>query len=130
MTDISLESLIRVFNKMRDKKEGLDSEVKALEHKMAAIKVAINDMMREEGMESIRTTAGTAYRTLKTTYSPTDWGIMHNFIMERHLPDLLEKRLHQGNMKKYLEENPEDVPPGLNSLMEYSVTVKRSKNGQ
>ena len=29
---------------------------------------------------------------------------MYSFIMERHLPDLLEKRLHQGNMKKYLEE--------------------------
>jgi hypothetical protein len=31
-------------------------------------------------------------------------------------------------MKSYLEEHPEDLPPGLNSNMEYSVTVKRNKN--
>jgi hypothetical protein len=45
------------------------------------------------------------------------------------VPELLEKRLHQTNTKAFLEENPELLPPGLNANMEYSVTIKRSKNG-
>ena len=53
---------------------------------------------------------------------------MYQFILDHDMTELLEKRLHQGNVKKYLEENPEDVPPGLNSTMEYSVTVKGVKN--
>lgn len=129
MADMNIDTLVRVFNKMRAKKEELDLELKGLEGQMNRIKVAIGDQMREAGMESIRTADGTAYRTIKTTYSPTDWGLMHQFIMERDLPQLLEKRLHQGNMKAYLEEHPDDIPPGLNSNMEYSVTIRRSKNG-
>lgn len=129
MSDMNIDTLVRVFNKMRAKKDELDLELKNLEGQMGRIKIAIGDQMREAGMESIRTADGTAYRTVKTTYIPTDWGLMHQFIMDRELPQLLEKRLHQGNIKAYLEENPEDIPPGLNSNMEYSVTIRRSKNG-
>jgi hypothetical protein len=54
---------------------------------------------------------------------------MHKFILEHEVPDLLEKRLQQTNLKAFLEENPDLIPPGLNANNEYSVTVKRSKNG-
>jgi hypothetical protein len=53
---------------------------------------------------------------------------MNKFILEHGLPDLLEKRIHQTNMKAFLEENPDELPPGLNANMEYSVTIRRSKN--
>jgi hypothetical protein len=52
---------------------------------------------------------------------------MGKFILEHQVPDLLEKRIHQGNMKQFLEENPELLPPGLNSDSEYTVTVRRKK---
>jgi hypothetical protein len=128
MTEIPLEKLVGVYIKMRTKKELLEGEAKQIDNQMREVKVAINDRMRETGLDSIRTAAGTAYRTVKTTYAPSDWGLMYQFILDHNMPELLEKRLHQGNVKKYLEENPEDVPPGLNSTMEYSVTVKGVKN--
>ena len=128
MTDVSLEKLVGVFIKMRDKKELLEAEAKKIDTQMRTIKVAISDSMRESGMESIKTKEGLVYRTVKTTYSTSDWASMHEFILNHQLPDLLEKRIHQGNMKAYLEEHPEELPPGLNSNMEYSVTVKGVKN--
>jgi len=129
MTDISLDKLVSVFVKMRDKKELLDAELNGLEKQMRQVKLAISDTMRESGMESIRTGAGTAYRTVKTTYGTNDWASMHEFVLEHKMPELLEKRIHQGNMKTYLEEHPDELPPGLNSNMEYSVTIKGAKNG-
>jgi hypothetical protein len=54
---------------------------------------------------------------------------MGKFILEHGVPELLEKRIQQTNMRVFLEENPDLLPPGLNSNMEYSVTIKRSKNG-
>ena len=54
---------------------------------------------------------------------------MNKFILEHSVPELLEKRIHQTNMKVFLEEHPDVLPPGLNANMEYSVTIKRSKNG-
>jgi hypothetical protein len=51
---------------------------------------------------------------------------MHKFILEHGVPELLEKRLQQTNMRAFLEENPELLPPGLNSNAEYSVTIRRN----
>ena len=52
---------------------------------------------------------------------------MNNFIIEHKAVDLLEKRIHQSNMKQFLEENPEVLPPGLNVDAEYTITVRRKK---
>jgi hypothetical protein len=41
---------------------------------------------------------------------------------------LLEKRLHQTNMKQFLEENPDLKPAGLNIDSEYTIVVRRGKN--
>jgi hypothetical protein len=50
---------------------------------------------------------------------------MGRFVVENNAPDLLEKRLHQGNVKQFIENNPDLVPPGLNVDSEYSITVRR-----
>jgi hypothetical protein len=50
---------------------------------------------------------------------------MGKFIVEHKVPELLEKRIQQTNMKQFLEEHPELLPPGLNVDSEYTVTVRR-----
>ena len=131
--DLSLEKLIRVYIKMREKKAELSQELEAkisdMDEKMKTVKSGILEHMKEIGADSLRTDAGTVYRTVRTTYSTNDWDSMNKFILEHSVPELLEKRLHQTNMRVFLEEHPDMLPPGLNSNMEYSVTVKRSKNG-
>lgn len=130
---VPLEKLIRVYIKMRDKKaeltQELEEKIAEVEAGMKTVKTGILDHMKEIGAESLRTDVGTVYRTVRTTYSTTDWESMHKFILEHGVPELLEKRIQQTNMKAYLEEHPDLLPPGLNANMEYSVTVKRSKNG-
>ena len=131
--DISIEKLTRVYIKMREKKAEVTHELEAkideLDESMKKVKSAILDHMKEIGAESLRTDAGSIYRTVRTTYSTNDWESMNKFILEHSVPELLEKRIHQTNMKVFLEEHPDVLPPGLNANMEYSVTIKRSKNG-
>ena len=50
---------------------------------------------------------------------------MYKFIAEQEVPEFLEKRLNQGNVKQFLEENPESVPPGLNVDSEYIISVRK-----
>ena len=133
MTDeLPIEKLTRVYIKMRDKKDELSRELEEkigeLEADMKRVKLAILDHMKELNAESLRTNSGTVFRTVRTTYSTNDWDSMNKFILEHGLSDLLEKRIHQTNMKAFLEENPDELPPGLNANMEYSVTIRRSKN--
>ena len=130
---VPLEKLTRVYIKMRDKKAELEAELEnqvgKLENDMGTVKAAILNHMKSLGVESLRTDAGTVYRTVRTKYSTSDWESMGKFILEHGVPELLEKRIQQTNMRVFLEENPDLLPPGLNSNMEYSVTIKRSKNG-
>jgi hypothetical protein len=51
---------------------------------------------------------------------------MHKFILEHEVPEFLEKRLHQGAVKGFLEENPDLLPKGLNVDSEYAVTVRKA----
>jgi len=131
--EVPLEKLTRVYIKMRDKKaeltRELEDEIGKVEAAMKSVKTAILDHMKSIGAESLRTESGLVYRTVKTTYSTTDWESMGKFILEHGVPELLDKRIQQTNMKAFLEDNPDVLPPGLNANMEYSVTIKRSKNG-
>ena len=126
-----LEKWTRIYIKMREKKAELSHELEEkiakVERDMHTIKTAILDHMKEIGAESLRTEAGLVYRTVKTKYATSDWESMNKFILEHGVPELLVKSINQANMKAFLEEHPDLLPPGLNANAEYSVTIKRSK---
>jgi hypothetical protein len=97
----------------------------ALKDKMAKVKGALLEHCKEHNVESVRTAEGVFSRTLKQSYWTNDWESMGKFVVEHQAPELFEKRLHQGNVKQFLEEHPELLPPGLNVESQYSVTVRR-----
>jgi hypothetical protein len=45
--------------------------------------------------------------------------------MEHNVPEFLEKRLNQTNVKAFIEENPDVVPKGLNVDSEYIISVRK-----
>ena len=59
------------------------------------------------------------------TVLDSDWESMHKFILEEGVPELLDKRVNQTNMRQYLEENPDVVPMGLNVDSEYTLSVRK-----
>lgn len=126
---IPVEKLVKIYLKMRDKHGELSQQFKqteeALKDQMAKIKGALLDHCKEHSVESVRTSEGLFFRTTKQSYWTNDWESMGNFIVEHQVPELFEKRLNQGNMKQFLEENPDLLPPGLNVESQYSVTVRR-----
>jgi hypothetical protein len=128
--EIPLEKLTRIYIKMREKKaevaHEMEDKIDKIDSDMKAVKSAILQHMKDIGAESLKTSAGVVYRTVRTTYATSDWESMNKFILEHSVPELLEKRIHQTNMKAFLEENPELIPAGLNANSEYSVTVRRN----
>lgn len=127
-----LNKLIGVYIKIRDKKLQIVAEMKKqeddLEEKLGKVKAALLAHCKATGLESGKTELGSFYRSVRTKYWTSDWDSMSKFMLENEAVDLLEKRLHQGNMKQFLEENPDLHPPGLNTDREFTVTVRRSKN--
>ena len=128
----SVEQLVSIYTKIYTKREEEERVWQAREADLTTqldlIKRELLDMCKETGVDSLRTKDGTLIRTIKTRYWTNDWEHFHKFMLENQAPDLLEKRIHQSNMKQFLEENPELLPAGLNVDSEYTITVRRSKS--
>ena len=126
-----LNQLTSVYLKIRDAKDALTTKYKeeaaGLEEQMAVIEQQMLDTCKDMGADSIRTPHGTIIRSIKSRYWTNDWDSMYDFIEEHGAFGLLEKRLHQTNMKDFLSENPVLLPLGLNVENSYSVVVRRSK---
>jgi hypothetical protein len=80
-----------------------------------------------KGATNFSSAEGQFIRMTKTKYFTDDWSSFHEFIVEEQVPELLEKRVAQGAMKQYLEENPDKLPKGLNTVTEYTIQVRKKK---
>ena len=126
---MQIDKLTRIYIKIRDKRSQLADEFKVaddeLKDQLEVVKTALLDYCKSNNVDSVRTAEGLVYRSQKTRYWTNDWSSMHAFIMEHNLPEFFEKRLNQGAVKEFLEENPDAVPPGLNVDSEYTITVRK-----
>lgn len=133
MSDARADKLTLAYIKMRDKRSELLKEYEAQDAKIGEQMMMVEDELRklfdEVGLESIRTSHGTVYRSVKTQYQVNDWDSMYKFVMEHNVPQLLQRRVSTTNMKQFLDENPNLMPIGVNIDNRYTVTVRRSKNG-
>lgn len=131
MSEVSADKLAKIYLKMRDKRQEMAREFEEkdneLKEQMEMVENQMLDLCKDLGADSIKTAHGTIIRSVKTRYWTADWESMHNFIREHNAYDLLERRVHQSNMKQWLQENPDLLPMGLNSESRYSTTVRRSK---
>lgn len=127
--DVTISKLVKVYLKMKAKRSELASkyaeEDGAIKTQMDSVKRALLQHCKDTGADSVRTSEGMFYKTTRQSYWTSDWESMGKFIVEHNVPDLLEKRIQQTNMKQFLEDHPDLLPPGLNVDSEYSVTVRR-----
>jgi len=129
MESHNVEQLVKVYIKMRDARQKLQQEFDEADSKIKiqqeAIQQALLELCKETGTDGLKTSAGTVTRTVKTRYWTSDWNSMKNFIKEHDAFELLEQRVHQTNMKSFLEGNPNLMPQGMNIDSKYAITVRR-----
>ena len=123
------DRLVRVYIKIRDAKAQLKTEFDEaagrLDEQMDAVEAELLNLCKATGQDGGRTDHGTFTRTVKTRYWTSDWQSMYEFIKDHNALELLEQRVSQGNMKKFLQDNPQELPAGLNVDSKYSITVRR-----
>jgi hypothetical protein len=127
---ISAEELAKIYIKIRDAKEAAaerhKQEIATFNEQLEAISNELLEMCKSLDVSSMRTNEGTIIRKVTTNFNTNDWGSMFQFIKDHDAFGLLQQRLHQSNMKQFLEEHPDLLPPGLWSESKYTIVVKRS----
>ena len=130
MTDkIPVEKLVAAYRKLRaaiaEEEEIFEAKVADLKEKLDYVSKELLEFCNDQNVDSIRTPAGTLSRRVESRYWTTDWDQMYSFIEKHNAPFLLEKRLHNGNVKQFLEENPDALPVGLQVDNKYVVHVRK-----
>jgi hypothetical protein len=123
-----LEELVSAYLSLRTERERIlreyetaDAELKA---DMTQLEAAMLATCNEIGADSIKTNEGTIMRQTKERYVCNDWDGFYKFVLDHKAPQLLEKRIHQGNFKQFYDEL-EGLPPGVNVMREYGITVRK-----
>lgn len=125
-TDELVETFITLRNerdRMRNEWEAKDSEVK---DQMNVIEQALLSICNEANATSIKTDKGTVIRKLTERFFCSDWDNFRDYVLEHQALELLERRIHQGNFKEFIaDREKEGLPPGVNVMREFGVTVRK-----
>lgn len=128
---IPLAKITEVYLKIKARRDVLSVEYNEADDKLVSqqdkIKSTLLRYLKENDIKSVKTDAGTFYRTIKQKYWTSDWESMHKFILEHEVPEFLDKRLNQKNVKEFLEEHPDLLPKGLNTDAEFTLTIRKGK---
>jgi hypothetical protein len=126
---VPMDKLAKVYIKIRDTIATLtreyEAQVEELKAKQGIVASTMKDQLRAMSTLSAKTEYGTVSLVTKTRYIAQDREAMKIFILEHGAIDLLEMRIAQLNMKKFLEDNPGVVPTGLNVMSEVEISVRR-----
>lgn len=129
---IPADKLVAVYRRIRaaieEREEAHAQEIGVLKEKLELVSDKLLKICNEQNLDSLRTPNGTVTRRVKSRYWTTDWDSMYRFIKENEAPFLLEQRIHNGNMKQFLEENPDQHPAGLQVDSKYAITVRKPTN--
>lgn len=127
----TIDVLVKAYINLRTAKDDLrrsyELQDKEMQDQMNMIQSEILDFCKNSGLDSLKTKYGTAMRSVRERYWCTDWDSFRNFVKENDAIELFEKRIHQTNMKQFMETNPELLPPGMNIEREYSITIRKAK---
>jgi hypothetical protein len=127
------EELVSAYVRIRDERSRIlrEYEVKDAELKsdLEQLKVFLLSICNDVNANSIKTSQGTVMRKLNERFYCNDWDSFRKFVAEHDAIELLERRIHQGNFKQFLSSHEEDgLPPGVNVMREYDVTVRKASS--
>jgi len=125
VSDYNASELADIYIKMRERIRELEDKVKSIKEQQAMVADKMLELCNEQDANSLTTTNGTISRRLNSSYWTSDWDSFYNFVKENDAYHLLEKRIHNGNMKEFLADNPDAVPMGLQARNQYVISVRK-----
>jgi hypothetical protein len=129
---VPVNDLVAAYRNLRaaisEAEEEYEAKVASLKEELDHVSAELLNVCNEQNIDSIRTPAGTVSRRVQTRYWTTDWDQMNKFIIDNEALFLMEKRIHNTNMKQFLADNPDIHPVGLQVDNKYVIQVRKPTN--
>lgn len=129
MTTMNVEAIVGAYIKVRDEVAQIRASHKAqLEPYAQALdklEAQMLQVLSDAGVESMKTSVGTAYRSERTSVTVADKSAFMDYIESNKAFDLLDVRANKTAVEGFMAEN-QDVPPGVNIRREVVVNFRRA----
>ncbi len=126
----TIEQVIAGIMNIRERKKALkdtyDAEKSRLDKMEENGELYILAQMQKLGIDNCKTVYGTAYAQTKMKSSIGDWNQFANWMLQTGHIDLLQHQINTQNLKDFLAENGNTLPPGVNTFNTRTVTIRRS----
>jgi len=120
----SHQRIVDLYKQELDEVEVADG---ALKEDLQKLEAALLDICNSVNADSIKTTHGTVMRKLNERFFCQDWDNFYKYVLDNEAVQLLERRIHQSNFREHLKEIEGDgLPPGVNVMREYGVSVRKA----
>ena len=126
----NLDQLVKTYLTIRGEREKMESMWKAQDDELKGEQALLEQQMlavcNESNATSIKTEEGTVIKSLKERFTLSDRDSFNKFVREHDAVELFEARIHQGNFKDFMSEHAGDgLPPGVNVMREFTITVRK-----
>tara|TARA_R100000935_G_scaffold26878_1_gene47007 strand:+ start:298 stop:687 length:390 start_codon:yes stop_codon:yes gene_type:complete len=125
--NITADNLAAMYLKMREAIQNKEEEIKEIKEEQETVTAKLLALCEEQNTDGLTTPSGTISRRVLSKFWTSDWEKMYEFIKEHDATHILEKRIHNGNMKEFLAENPDLCPNGLQSDRKYVISVRKPR---
>ncbi len=126
---VQLHKLVSTYLAIRtamDEQEQLyEAVIKPMKEQYEVLSAAILDICNKHDADTIRTAVGTISRRITSRYWTSDWEALYKVVLDNEAPFLFEQRIHNSNMKQFLEEHPDAFPAGLQADRKYTISVRK-----
>ena len=124
----TMDEAIKGFIKLRDQKQELQKEhkeeLRPINDKLEIVGGWIQRELQKRGIDSAKTSEGTAFLQKNSTASVKDRDAFFEFVISHERWDLLENRCSKSAVEDHLE-NTGEVVPGVNYQKTQVVRVRR-----
>jgi hypothetical protein len=126
---MTLEEMITKYMALRDKrnaiKKSITDKVKEYDDAMEALAGMLKHHMQANNLQSIATTAGTAFFKRVTSATVADKSLFREYVIANGDFDMADFRPSKEAVEAYIEENKGNLPPGINFSVMQEVGVQK-----
>lgn len=129
----TMEEAARIYRKIE---ASLEKKAQAYEDATAKEKAALKQlevimraMLNHAGAQSMNVPGLAEVKIVpKRVFGNSDWDMFMDWLVRNDCPELLQKRIHEGNMQHWIDEHPgAELPPGINVFTEHTLKVLTPK---
>ena len=124
--DRAVEAYVRLRDELDGHRKTFKDQEKAYKEKLDQLADFIGRELTD-GVESIKTSHGTAFWATKDFVSVQDAEAFFNFILETGDTQLLNKSANKTAAKEYMDEHNGIAPPGLEYSTSREIQIRRPR---